>query len=152
MAQELRLDQDVFASCSMRTNQMENLNAGLSQLHLRASNYNKRHDLFRAQLDHREAEVHRIHSELRGKPVKKKSWKRYDDAFKLYEMALVRMQEWNEHGEQLQIEYQRVIYEVKSLQTRINDECGGKWEPAIINKFCDDDSGRHDAFCKVFEE
>tara|TARA_R110002096_G_scaffold14582_5_gene50699 strand:+ start:14740 stop:15216 length:477 start_codon:yes stop_codon:yes gene_type:complete len=151
MAQEARVDQDVFAQCSKQTNQLVNLNAGLKKLSERADEYNRQHDLLRAQLDQREEEVHQIHTGLRGKPIDRKNWDQYDAAFALYEQALNQLRGWNAQGDALGAKYQGTKDAVTSLQSEINQDCGGTWEPAIINKFCDDDSGRHAEFCRAFE-
>lgn len=151
-AQQTFVDQELFAACSKRTNQLSNVNAQLKQLHLQADQYNQQHDVLRVQLDRQEAEVHRIHNDLRGKPIKRNNWDAYDRAFQLYEDAFIALRDWNEAGETLGVKIDQLTKTVKLLQGEINAECSGNWEPAIINKFCDDNSGRHDAFCTAFEK
>lgn len=151
-AQDVKTDSSIFAQCSKQTNQLVNLNAGLASLHKEADGYNVRHDFLRGQLDRWEAQVQYVEQDLKEKSVKSPRWDDYDLAFEMYENALGAMERWNEYGAELGQKYQAAIDVVVSLQDQIKADCSGTWEPAIINKFCDDQTGRHASFCKEFEQ
>jgi len=150
-AQDTLTDSTLFEQCSKQSNLLVNLNADLDRLHVEADEYNRRHEFLRFQLDLREVQVLTLEQDLKEKPINSPLWDTYDASFDLYNKALQNMNDWNQHGDQLQKKYQSAIDVVTALQGNIGAECNGTWEPAIINKFCDDNSGRYAEFCKAFE-
>lgn len=150
-ADTTKTDPLLFEKCSQRSNLLINLNGDMKRLHEEADAYNLRHDLLRAQLNRHENRVQVIHANLKEKPITSPVWDTYDLAFEAYEKAMENMREWNEYGDRLEKKYQMAIDLVVAQQSIIKEECSGTWEPAIINKFCDDTSGRFTEFCKEFE-
>jgi len=149
-AQVTLTDPTLFEQCSKRSNLLVNLNADLDRLHTEVDDYNRRHDFLRSKLDRREGQVVTLEQSLKEKPVSSPLWDTYDVSFDLYEAALQDMSDWNQYGDKLEKKYQLAIDLVVALQGIIGAECSGTWEPAIINKFCDDISGRYSEFCKEF--
>jgi hypothetical protein len=151
-AQGGRTDSDAFAQCSQQTNQLYHWNVELDRHHEQVETYNDRLDFLRILLKRREAYVNRVDQQMKDNPADRNLWTAYDNAFAIYERMIQRIRDWNAFGEQLENEYQDVIEQVVEMKTVIAVECSGTWELAIIHKFCDDSSGRHDEFCKEFEE
>jgi hypothetical protein len=151
-AQTGRTDSSAFAQCSQQTNQLYHLNLELDRHHNKVDAYNRRHDFLRVLLDRREKFVQRIDQQMQDDPANRELWKNYDGAFGSYQRAIERVEGWNSYGDQLGLNYQSAIDQVMGLQKIIAKDCSGTWELAIIHKFCDDLSGRHDEFCKAFDE
>ncbi len=151
-AQTGRTDSDAFAQCSQQTNQLYHWNVELDRHHEKVEAYNDRLDFLRILLKRREAYVQDVDQQMKDDPADRELWKTYDFAFSLYERAIERIRKWNAFGDQLEDEYQSVIAQVVDMKKVIATDCSGTWELAIINKFCDDTSGRHDEFCKEFEK
>ena len=151
-AQTGRTDSNAFAQCSQQTNQLYHWNVELDRHHEKVEAYNDRLDFLRILLKRREEYVQRIDQKMKDDPADRKLWKAYDRAFVFYERAVERIRAWNAYGDQLENEYQDVIAQVVDMKKVIAADCSGTWELAIIHKFCDDTSGRHDEFCKEFDK
>ena len=151
-AQTGRTDSNAFAQCSQQTNQLYHWNVELDRHHEKVEAYNDRLDFLRILLKRREEYVQRIDQKMKDDPADRKLWKAYDRAFVFYERAVERIRAWNAYGDQLENEYQDVIAQVVDMKKVIAAACSGTWELAIIHKFCDDTSGRHDEFCKEFDK
>ncbi|GEM_PF-1560548 len=151
-AQDAKTDSNAFSLCSKQTNQLYHQNLGLDRFHNTVDAHNLGHDELRVRLDRREATVQMVDQRMKENPADKRLWKQYDLAFLSYEQVMGEMRKWNTKGERLGWSYQSAIDRVVALQKEIAENCGGKWELAIIHKFCDNSSGQHREFCKAFEQ
>ena len=104
--------------------------------------------------DRRDAndKVKKLEKEVIANPSNAEFWDNYDAIYETYKGAVIKINQFEEYGDQLQLDSNQLMSKFVNLRDEISENCDGKWQIGIIRKYCNNGNDQFLQFCKQFDK
>jgi len=151
-AEEIHQSPMVFEECSNKTNILISFQLSLEKYKLDVEKYNDEYKTHIFELDHLEQRVKKLEKEVIANPSNAEFWDNYDAIYKTYKGAVIKINQFEEYGDQLQLDSNQLMSKFVNLRDEISENCDGKWQIGIIRKYCKNGNDQFLQFCKQFDK
>ena len=117
-AEEIHQSPMVFEECSNKTNILMSFQLSLEKYKLDGEKYNDEYKTHIFELDHLEQRVKKLEKEVIANPSNTEFWDNYDAIYETYKGAVIKINRFEEYGDQLQLDSNQLMSKFVNLRTR----------------------------------